>query len=213
MKRGIRPVRWAVIGVAAVFAAGCSSIVKGRSQEVTFQSSPEGASVLVDGRIIGKTPITTSLQKKSGQNIVFEKEGYKTLTMVLETRMSGWFWGNIVLGGVLGSTTDGVTGAVHEYSPSQYMVTLQPASGNPVESNQRRPRSQKIKEFIVVGYDKLLSDIKSGSGQYLASLLDLLQIRDADRAAAIKKIQSLAERFESIPDFAEQVDFAFPENR
>src|SRR5260221_7059201 len=91
---------------------GCATIMSGSSQDLSFNSSPDGATVTVGGRIIGKTPITTRLGKESGQTLVFEKDGYKSITMRLETSLDGWFWGNIVLGGVIGSTTDGITGAV-----------------------------------------------------------------------------------------------------
>ena len=79
-------------GVIAVLfvASGCASIVKGRLQDVSFQSTPEGASVIVDGRTIGKTPLTVNMQKKKGQVVVFEKAGYKPFTFSLETRTSRW---------------------------------------------------------------------------------------------------------------------------
>jgi hypothetical protein len=57
---------------------------------------------------------------------VFSKDGYKPVTMELTTTLDPWFWGNIVLGGFIGSTTDYINGSVNEYSPSQFFVTLTP---------------------------------------------------------------------------------------
>ena len=71
--------------VCTVLLGGCASIMHGTAQEVTFQSSPEEVTVTVTGRIIGKTPITTRLDKKSGQSMTFTKDGYKPLTMELTT--------------------------------------------------------------------------------------------------------------------------------
>src|SRR5947209_8372722 len=96
-------------------ATGCASIMHGGHQELTFNSNPDGATVTVGGRVIGKTPITTSLKKEPGQTLEFSKDGYKPLTMRLETSLDSWFWGNIVLGGFFGSTTDGISGAAHQY--------------------------------------------------------------------------------------------------
>ena len=76
--------------------------------------------VTVIGRVIGKTPITLQLDKKKDQSVSFTLEGYKTQTRNLETSIDGFFWGNIVLGGFIGSTTDAITGGMHEYSPNQY---------------------------------------------------------------------------------------------
>lgn len=194
-----------------VFSSGCASIVKGRYQDVSFQSVPDSVTVVIDGRIIGKTPLTANLKKGSGQVITFEKDGYKTLTMSLETRTSGWFWGNIVFGGFAGSTTDAVTGAVHEYSPSQYMVTLQPANSNRVTAAVQAPREARVKEFVIVGYSNIRADINSGSGQYLASLLGMLTISVAEHGSAIAKLKELADKHPNVMDFAEQILIVFPD--
>src|SRR3982750_3493837 len=93
----------ACCGVVLVLT-GCASIMSGTSQNLTFTSTPDGATVTAAGRGIGKTPITTRLSKETGQSVTFDKDGYKPITMRLETRMDGWFWGNIVLGGFIGST-------------------------------------------------------------------------------------------------------------
>jgi len=49
-------------GLAAIFLSGCASIMHGTHQDLTFQSNPDNATVTVGGRVIGKTPITTSLK-------------------------------------------------------------------------------------------------------------------------------------------------------
>lgn len=107
-----------LIGLLICLLASCATIVSGKYQTVTFNSEPQGAKVIVNGRTLGTTPLTLPLEKASNQTLSFEKEGYNTVTLPLTTTLNGWFWGNIVLGGLLGSTTDGLTGAVHEYSPS-----------------------------------------------------------------------------------------------
>jgi len=99
--------------------SGCASIVSGPTQELTFQSEPEGATVSTNGRPLGKTPLTVQLDKKSDQTLKFELEGYKTITMPLTTTLDPWFWGNIVLGGFIGSTTDGLSGAVVSFPVKQ----------------------------------------------------------------------------------------------
>ena len=175
-----------------IFSASCTTIIKGRYQEVSFQSVPESATVTIDGRIIGKTPLTANLKKQSGQAVIFEKDGYKPITMSLETRMSGWFWGNIVFGGLIGSTTDGATGAVQEYSPSQYMITLQPITSNPLSSDLQRPKGDRMKSFIIAGYSNIRTDLNSGSGPYVSSLLELLNVPKEKSEDATKTLKLLA---------------------
>ena len=84
-------------------SSSCATIMTGKTQEVTFDSEPQGAEVTVNGRVIGKTPTTIQLDKKTDQSVSFKLEGYKTQTRTLETKVSAWFMGNIVLGGLLPS--------------------------------------------------------------------------------------------------------------
>jgi hypothetical protein len=184
---------------------GCATIVDGTHQSVSFNSTPDGATVMIDGRPVGKTPTMVSLEKKEDQTLSFSKEGYKPLSMKLETRMDGWFWGNIVCGGFLGSTTDGLSGAVDEYSPGQYLVTLQPEDTNTMATVPTNEARRKAEKFIVLSYKEILNDLGSGEGPYLNSLYELLKIPKDDRGTALKKIRALSEAYSEIPDFADRV--------
>ena len=155
----MRWVRLEILLFALVALAGCASIISGRTQEVSFASNPEGVTVTVNGRILGKTPLTINLQRKSEQSLVFSKDGYKTLSMQFETSINGWFWGNILLGGLIGSTTDGITGSVHKYAPDQYMVTLEPDGTNKMDGKPALSDQQKAKEYIVVAYKSLIEEL------------------------------------------------------
>lgn len=200
-------IKMATYGLLTIIlmATGCATIMSGKSQELSFQSNPDGATVTVSGKIIGKTPITTTLKKEKGQSLVFSKDGHKSVSMRLDTRLDSWFWGNIALGGLIGSSTDGISGAVHEYSPSQYMVTLQPEGTTPIEGKVSQSERQKAKEFIVMGYKDIISDLKKGEGQYLASLMSVLKISMDEKDQAIKKIKGLSEAYNNIPEFADRV--------
>lgn len=206
--------RFALTTLVATFFLfnGCATIMSGSSQQVSFQSNPDGATVNVGGRIIGKTPITTALKRVKGQQLTFEKEGYKPLSMQLETRMNSWFWGNIVLGGLIGSTTDGLSGAVDEYAPSQYMVTLQPTGTATLDSHTSQTQSQRVKEFVVTAYRDVSTDIKKGSGTYLNSLYDLLKIKPEQSTETLKRLRALLDAYPNIADFADRVgDLSVPE--
>ena len=181
----------------------CATIISGTTQEVSFNSEPQDVEVTVGGKVIGKTPLTIQLDKKSDQSVEFNLEGYKRQTRSLTTTMDGWFWGNILLGGLIGSTTDGISGSVNEYSPNQYYVTMVADSSNPV--NSITSEKSKVKEFIVISYTQIIRDLAKGEGEYLDSLVSMLKIEDSNRSESIKKIKSLSEVYTIIPDFAEQV--------
>jgi len=184
-------------------ANSCATIVSGTTDEMSFNSEPQGVEVTVGGKIIGKTPLTVQLDKKSEQIVEFNLEGYKRQTRSLTTTMDGWFWGNIVLGGPIGSTTDGISGSVNEYSPNQYYVTMVADSSNPV--NSITSEKSKVKEFIIISYTQIIRDLAIGEGEYLVSLVAILKIEDSNRSESIKKIKSLSEVYSVIPEFAEQV--------
>jgi hypothetical protein len=166
---------------------------------------------MIDGRIIGKTPLTVVLAKKTGQIVIVEKDGYKPFTFSLETRTSGWFWGNLVFGGLFASTTDSVTGSVYEYSPSQYMVALQQIASNPVSAPSAKTRDERVKEFIVVAYTNIRTDLNAGNGPYILSLLSLLNVPQQNSEEATKAVRLIALNYPNILDFADEVIRMFPE--
>lgn len=201
----LRGLTLAGAAVALWFLTGCASIISGGSQEVSFISNPEGATVTVGGRVLGKAPLTTRLDRKSGQTLNFEKEGYKPLTMSLETSVNPWLFGNIICCGLLGTTTDAASGGIYKYSPSQYMVTLQTEGATAVEGSPAKSDAQKTKEFIVMGYTNLLNDLSAGEGPHLSSLFTMLQMPEEKKEEAVQKIKSLSEEYKEIPQFADEV--------
>ena len=191
--------------VCTALLGGCASIMHGTSQEMTFQSSPEEVTVTVSGRIIGKTPVTSRLDKKSGQSVAFSKDGYRPVTMELTTTLDPWFWGNIVLGGFIGSTTDGINGSVNQYSPSQYFVTLTPDGASSIESLTLKSQREKAREFIVGHYKNLMANLSQGGGEDFSALMGLLNIEKDQQADALRKIRALSEVYTDAPTFANQV--------
>jgi len=186
------------------FSSGCATIVGGGgSQEVTFNSSPDGATVTVNGRAMGKTPMTTRIDRKSNQILKFEKEGYKPIEMQLSTGMNPWFWGNIVLGGLVGSTTDGITGAVHEYVPNQYLVNLTPIGQ--ISAVGIDSKKSSVKSYIVTNYNTIATELNTSQGEYLKALYALLEIPEPERQTAYEKIKSESNETKDIIKFADNV--------
>ncbi len=112
------------LSIVVLLSAGCASIFDGTTQQVTFDSSPTGAEVYVDGVLLGVTPLTSSLKRKKNSTLTVKKEGYIDRVIPMATTMNMTFLGNLVTGGAFGTTTDSATGAIHKYEPGQYFVTL-----------------------------------------------------------------------------------------
>lgn len=127
---------------ASLFAGGCASIVHGGNREISIATQPPGATASVrksGGDItevvaVEKTPCTVSLDPKkgyfSGQSYTLRLEmpGYKVTEVELTPKMSGWYWGNLLVGGLIGMlAVDPATGAMWNISPDKIDRTL--ASG------------------------------------------------------------------------------------
>lgn len=107
--------------ISAIFLSGCATIISGDTETVTFNSSPEGADVYIDGAIIGKTPVSIVLGKNKKDVVMFKKEGYQAVTRDLTKSydpitMLSIFWDL--------STTDFLSGAAMEYAPKSYYIEL-----------------------------------------------------------------------------------------
>lgn len=100
---------------------GCASVFKGQDQILTFTSEPDGATVRIDGKVVGQTPVSTKVKKSSVDSISIEKDGFKTETMAPEKRFDNIAFLNIFWDL---STTDLISGAAYEYQPSNFHYKL-----------------------------------------------------------------------------------------
>lgn len=62
--------------------------------------------------------------RKDNHFIRIELEGYQPYDIVLSRRMSGWVFGNIVFGGVIGVAIDAVSGGIYRLTPEQISAEL-----------------------------------------------------------------------------------------
>jgi len=107
--------------LAASIAAltGCATIMHGTSQDIGFQSSPTNAKVLVDGLPMGNTPVVAKLSRKDNHIVKMNLDGYQPFEATLTRGTSGWVWGNIVFGGLIGLAVDAMSGGLYNLTPNQ----------------------------------------------------------------------------------------------
>lgn len=104
---------------------GCASIIHGSRQELAISSEPIGARVLVNGEHVGETPWIANLErKKKEQTIRIELEGYQPFELKLERKISGWYWGNLIFGGIIGLILDPINGSMYKLTPPQIEAVL-----------------------------------------------------------------------------------------
>lgn len=82
---------------------------------------------MINQVVVGQTPFVGQAPRGSSPQITVRSDGYEPKTIVAETAFEPVFWGNIIIGGVFGSTTDSSTGAMYKYAPATFTVELKPA--------------------------------------------------------------------------------------
>lgn len=123
---------------AATVLSGCASIFSEQTYPVQVTSEPSRASIEIkdeDGNVVynGSTPATVKLTSSAGYfdgeryTVTFRKDGYDEEQFVINSGIDGWYWGNILLGGILGMLIiDPATGAMYDL-PSKAGATLKPS--------------------------------------------------------------------------------------
>jgi len=116
--------RSVAIGAAAVMLGACASIIHSQHQDVSVASTPTGASVQVDGTDQGKTPMVAKLKRKATHVVTISMPGYRPFELTMNRKVSGWVWGNLVFGGLIGLAVDGIGGGMYRLEPEQVNAAL-----------------------------------------------------------------------------------------
>lgn len=122
--RGILP-KLTVLAVAGtVLLSGCASIVSKTSYPVYMHVTPAGANISITdkkGKEVyrGQSPGTVTLKSGSGffskaeYQVKISAPGYHDKIVPINFNLNGWYFGNILIGGVIGMLiVDPATGAM-----------------------------------------------------------------------------------------------------
>lgn len=125
------------------FFVSCASIVSRSIYPVLINTEPSGADVRIrnkDGAEIfrGTSPATVDLRAGAGYFsreayiVTITKEGYKDRILPINCVIDGWYFGNILIGGLIGFLiVDPLTGAMWKIERSYINTVLDesPATG------------------------------------------------------------------------------------
>ena len=124
------------ITVAAVFGActalsGCATIVHSGPRAIPVASSPPGAKVSIYDRsnklvltnttpFVAQLPVKYAYFKAQNYRLEFELPGHAPAVVNLDSSVSGWYFGNLAFGGVIGMLiVDPLTGAMFNLTPEK----------------------------------------------------------------------------------------------
>jgi hypothetical protein len=141
------------IAVAAVFGActvlgGCASIVHGGPRAIPVSSSPPGATVSIYDRsnkliqtsttpFIAQLPVKAGYFKSPNYRLEFEMPGHERAVAHIESSVSGWYFGNLLFGGLIGMLiVDPLTGAMYNLYPDKIEQPLSAAQAQVIHEGK-----------------------------------------------------------------------------
>lgn len=131
-----------------VFLIGCASIINGKTQQISITSDPPEAQVAIDDADRGTTPLSMELSRKDRHTITVKLSGYKTQEIALDRKVSGWVWGNIIFGGLIGLAVDAISGGMYKITPETVNARL-----TPVEDNTQAGANDRVLIRVVMRPD------------------------------------------------------------
>jgi len=114
----------AACGLTALALSGCATIIHGTGQEVGISSNPTGAAVTIDDIDKGITPVVVKVKRKQDHIVRIQLAGYQPFETTLTHSVSGWVWGNIAFGGLIGLAVDAASGGLYKLTPEQITGAL-----------------------------------------------------------------------------------------
>ena len=161
--------------VLAAFAAscafatgGCATVLNGTNVDYTTETSPTGARAKFTGGQECVTPCELEMKRKTDQRVDLYAEGYKPTYVLIQSKLGGASFGNILLGGGIGAVVDGTNGASNRLFPSPLIVKLAPLGSD--EEAVLLDKDGKVVKTVQAHNDEVRVDVAKTIGAELAGL-------------------------------------------
>lgn len=117
--------------LVAVASSSCATMFAESYQDMRIESEPEGATVTIEGREQGETPLEVQLDPSIDHQVEISKEGYETYELELSGKPQGeWIAMDFVFG-VLPLVIDVTTQRWNEFPDPLVSVTLEKREETP----------------------------------------------------------------------------------
>jgi hypothetical protein len=110
--------------LALTMVSGCATVANGTHQSIGISSNPSNAFVWVDQNYVGTTPIVVGMSRKDNHVVTIELEGFEPYEAVFTRKLSGWVFGNIIIGGFIGLAVDAISGGIYKLTPDQVQAEM-----------------------------------------------------------------------------------------
>lgn len=159
-----------VIAAALLSAnlAGCATVMNGTKTDYTADSRPGGAAVKFSNGSSCTTPCKLEFRRKDDLRADMTLPGHKPTYVLIQSKLGGSAFGNILLGGGVGAIVDGSNGASNRLYPRPLIVRLAPegSSEGAVLLDQKGNVVKTVKDHN----DSVRADVAKTVGPRLAGL-------------------------------------------
>lgn len=125
--------------IAALSLQSCATLLTGTSDQITFNSQPEGAKVFHKGIEKCTTPCVIEMPRSMGaETLEMKAEGYEPKLFALNKEFNGVTLLNVLVGGIIGLGVDAASGAMMQYTDNVY--TMDFANGS--MASQKAPKTK-----------------------------------------------------------------------
>src|SRR5437016_6224692 len=73
---------------------------------------------------VGKTPVVASMKRGANHILKLQLPGYAPYEATFTKGVSGWVWGNVLSGGLIGLAVDAISGGLYNLTPEQLTAEL-----------------------------------------------------------------------------------------
>ena len=178
--------------IALLALGGCATIFSDGEDVVTFNSNAHKTKVFLNGKKIGETPLTISLDRMiQNQTLKFTKEGYQTQEMLLAKTFND---STAMVLDITGTATfltpmavDAISGDMIRYSPTDYHIEMIPEKTGDLKLFRQRVTSMRFAAYNFPGIQK---DLIIGEGEYLDSLQTSFRVPQVHKEAFEEALQT-----------------------
>jgi hypothetical protein len=113
-----------LIAASAFATSGCATVLNGTNVDYATETRPDGATAKFTSGQECKTPCTLEMKRKTDQRVDLIADGYKPTYVLIQSKLGGASFGNILLGGGVGAVVDGTNGSSNRLYPRPLIVRL-----------------------------------------------------------------------------------------
>lgn len=148
--------------------AGCATVMNGTKTPYETETRPEGAAVKFTNGASCTTPCKLEFRRKDDLRADISLPGHKPTYVLIQSKLGGSAFGNIILGGGVGAIVDGSNGASNRLYPRPLIVRLAP-EGSPGGA-VLLDKDGKVVKTVKEHNDSVRADVAKTVGPRLAGL-------------------------------------------